>query len=795
VLDAGATESGRPYFVMELVKGVPITQFCDDNRLPPRERLELFVTVCQAVQHAHQKGIIHRDIKPPNVLVTLHDGTPVVKVIDFGIAKAIGQHLTERTVYTRFMQMIGSPLYMSPEQAQMSGLDIDTRTDIYALGVLLYELLTGTTPLEAKRLREAGYAEMQRLIREEEPPRPSTRLSSLGDSATLLAGNRGTDPKQLARLLAGDLDWIVLKALNKDRNRRYGTPGDFAEDVERYLRHEAILARPPSTAYKLRKFAQRNRAAVLTVAVVVVALLGGTAIATWQAVRATLAERDARMQRDVAAAAAESEAAARDRADKAAATAEAINNFLLNDILAALAPTQTRGRKVTVEELLRKAAVMAGQAFPEQPEFEAAARHTIGTTYRSLGLNDAAYPQLLAAVDIRRGVLGGEHPHTLSSMDSLAGLLFSQDKTSEAELLARKVLASRLRVLGEEHVDTLHSMYYVGFVLRMRQNFAEAEPLIRKALETQRRLLGEKHPDTLQSMGNLAQLLMGLGKLEDAESVGRQVLDLQRQVLGEDHPETLLSMNSLAHTLSQQRKHSDAELLHRKALELRRRVLGEEHPATLLTRNGLTGNLLAQGKWDEAEPVARETLSLQRRVMGPEHRHTVTALHNLARIWRRQGKLAEAEPLYADVLEIRRRKPEGSPNLDTVLAELGHTLLGQQKYAQAEPLLRECLALREQKGPEWWMFHTTSMLGGSLAGQKKFADAEPLLLQGYEGMKQREAKIPAIGRLHLTEALERLVHCYDAWGKRDQATEWRKKLEAHKKQSGVEKPEPETKAK
>ena len=293
VLDAGATESGRPYFAMELVKGVPITEFCDKNHMPAEKRLKLFIDVCHAILHAHHKGVIHRDIKPSNVMITLHDGIPVVKVIDFGVAKATVQKLTERTLFTAYGQMIGTPAYMSPEQAEMSGLDIDTRSDIYSLGVLLYELLTGTTPIEINRLRSAGYAEMQRLIREEEAPRPSTRLSSLGRSATVLAGNRGTDPKQLARLLAGDLDWIVMKSLEKDRNRRYGTPGNLAEDIERYLRGEAILARPPSALYRLKKFTQRNRVAVVTAAVVSLSLVMGTAVAVWQAIQADAARRDA----------------------------------------------------------------------------------------------------------------------------------------------------------------------------------------------------------------------------------------------------------------------------------------------------------------------------------------------------------------------------------------------------------------------------------------------------------------------------------------------------------------------
>jgi serine/threonine protein kinase len=258
VLDAGATDSGRPYFVMELVKGIPITGFCDDNQLTTRERLELFVAVCQAVQHAHQKGIIHRDLKPNNVLVTLHDGTPTVKVIDFGIAKALGQErLTDKTLCTGFAQMIGTPLYMSPEQAEMSAQDADTRTDIYALGVLLYELLTGTTPFDKERLKEASYDEIRRIIREEEPAKPSTRISTLGQAASTVSANRKSEPRRLSQLFRGELDWIVMKALEKDRNRRYDTASSFAADVQRYLHDEPVAACPPSAVYRFRKFARR----------------------------------------------------------------------------------------------------------------------------------------------------------------------------------------------------------------------------------------------------------------------------------------------------------------------------------------------------------------------------------------------------------------------------------------------------------------------------------------------------------------------------------------------------------
>jgi serine/threonine protein kinase len=302
ILDGGATASGRPYFVMELVRGIAITEFCDQNRLPVRERLALFINICQAVQHAHQKGVIHRDLKPSNMLVTLHDDKAVVKVIDFGIAKATGQQLTEKTLFTNFAQMIGTPLYMSPEQAQMSGLDVDTRSDIYSLGVLLYELLTGTTPFDKERLKTVGYDEIRRIIREEEPVKPSTRISTLGQAATLLSTQRRSDPKQLSRLCRGELDWIVMKCLEKDRNRRYETANALAMDVERYLHDEPVLACPPSVGYRLRKFTRKYRTLLRIAGVFVALLVLAAAVSAWQAVRATRerdrAEASFRMARD-----------------------------------------------------------------------------------------------------------------------------------------------------------------------------------------------------------------------------------------------------------------------------------------------------------------------------------------------------------------------------------------------------------------------------------------------------------------------------------------------------------------
>jgi serine/threonine protein kinase/Flp pilus assembly protein TadD len=499
VLDAGATDTGRPYFVMELVKGIPITEYCDKNDLDTRQRLELFIDVCKAVQHAHQKGIIHRDIKPSNVMITLHDGKPVPKVIDFGIAKATQHRLTEKTLFTDFRHFMGTPVYMSPEQAEMSGLDVDTRSDIYSLGILLYELLTGSTPLEEKMLLNAAHDEMCRMIREEEPEKPSTRLSTLGEMLAEVAKHRHVQPDQLCKIVRGDLDWVVMKTLEKDRTRRYETANELVLDIERHLRDEPVVAGPPSAVYRIKKFLRRNRVLVTSVATVMVVLVGGIVASTIFAVRA---ERQAKIS-------------------------QAVTDFLENDVLASVDPAKAKGLEVTVRYILDEASESMADKFEDEPLVEASIHQTLGSTYLSLGEYKAAEQHLERARQIRRERLGEEHSDTLASMNKLALVYEKQGRYDEAEKLHIKTLEIRRRVLGEEHPNTLASMNNL-------------------ALEILRRILGEEHPNTLASMGSLAIVYEDQGRYDEAEKLHIKTLEIRRRVLGEEHPNTLASMNNLA---------------------------------------------------------------------------------------------------------------------------------------------------------------------------------------------------------------------------------------------------------
>ena len=725
VIDAGATETGRPYFVMDLVKGDPIAQYCDKQNLSIQERLELFAQVCAAVQHAHTKGIIHRDIKPSNVLVSMVDGRPSAKVIDFGIAKATSARLTEKTLFTQHRQLIGTPEYMSPEQAEGS-MDIDTRTDVYALGVLLYELLTGSTPFDGRSLRSAGYAEIQRIIREEDPPTPSTRLSQNTDAIDAVAARRQTEPGKLGPIIRGDLDWIVMKAIEKDRTRRYETANGLAMDVRRYLDGEVVVAAPPSAAYRVKKFVHRHKGAVFSASAVAAALLIGVVAFAWQATvarsqrdRAIKAESEATARADELKMVSDFQAGMLAQIDRNGA-GEELTKDVIAKLAAALAkadpPVPEAERSAQVKAfsnqwsrvnatdvardlidwtIIKPAIETIDTKFEDQPEVDAQLRQALADLYWVFGLYDAAMPLQEQALATRRRVLGEEHPDTLTSISQTGILLQAQGKLDEAEPYYLEALEKRRRVLGDEHLDTLISMSGMNFLLQGQGKLAEAEPYGREVLEIRRRVLGDEDRYTLLSISNMCTLLMYQGKLDEAEPYCREALETRRRVLGEDNANTLLSINVMAYLLEEQDKLAEAEPYRHEVLEKSRRVLGEEHPDTMIAVSNMGYLLKQQGKLTEAEPYFREAFETYTRTLGGEHPYTLTTLSNLAWLLEDQGRHAEAiellepaEPAARDVFtgDYERVLARMLMNLGRARAGLG---FNANRFAAAEANLLE----------------------------------------------------------------------------------------------------------
>jgi tetratricopeptide (TPR) repeat protein len=596
VFDAGSTPEGRPYFVMEYVAGTPITTYCDRHKLTTRQRMEIFIQVCEGVQHAHQKAIIHRDLKPSNILVSEVDGKPTPRIIDFGLAKATSQRLTDASIYTRVGAVLGTLDYMSPEQADSGGEDIDTRTDVYSLGVVLYQLLVGALPLDLKKLAQE---EMLRRLREQDVPRPSSRILTQGGDSAITAQNRGTDPPSLMRQLRGDPDAVALKALEKDRKRRYGTPSELAEDIGRYLRNEPVAAHAPSAGYRARKYIRRHRLGVVMTAAAVLLLVGAAVGEAIQLRRITQERNRATQERDRA-------TQERDRADR-------ISDFMTR-IFGASNPYETPGRPVTAREILDNGAKEIGSGMNKDPELQAKMMQDMGVAYNGLGEFSRAQSQFEGALEIERRVLGPEVPETAWSMFLLATALAFEGREVEAEKLLRKTLEIQRRVYGPEDPRTLQTMSELAASLKLQGHSSEAEKLYREAYNSQRRIDGPESGNTLYSMSALGSTLSDEGRYAEGEKLLNQALEIDRRVFGNDAWSSMFTLACLSAALTSDGRYAEAEKLGRENLEIHRRVLGPEHPDTAISEEALAVTLSHEGRYGEAQGLLHEAAQTARKV-------------------------------------------------------------------------------------------------------------------------------------------------------------------------------------
>lgn len=718
MFDAGVTNGGRPYFVMEYVHGVRITDYCDRTGLSVTERLRLFQQVCEAVQHAHQKGAIHRDIKPSNVLVTEQDGRAAPKVIDFGLAKLISQEPNDATL-TEVGTLLGTPAYASPEQMSFGAIDVDTRSDVYSLGVLLYELLVGVIPFETDAWGAAALLELRKSIREVEPTRPSARLSRLGDRGSDLAQQRRTDIGALRRQLRGDLDWIVMKALERDRARRYASPGDLARDTQRYLDHEPVLAGSPTRLYRMGKFVRRHHLAT-AFGVAVLTLIISFAIVSAIQVKRIGAERD--------------------RAEGEAAKAFSINSFLQNT-LGAADPWQT-GADMSIRSTLANAAKKIDSSFKEQPLVAAAVRSTIGNTYVGLGRYDDAEPLLRSALKTRLALLGYEHPDVAESLADLAVLDQKRGNYDQAAKQYREVLVLRRKLFGNEHAKVADTLLDLASDLYVKGALDEAYTFAEQSLAIRERLFGAKSLEAATVLTQMSTILDARGDFAGAEEVARRAYEMDRELLGSDDARTAMAALNLGMTYYRQEQTDKAEPLFRSAVQVLTRQAGENNPDTIMAMENLGGVLLAQKKYDETIALLNDVLARRRAVQGENNRRVARSMVNLATVLRRAGRLDEAQKVYGQAVPrfIQSYGPS-HPDTARVLYSYGVLRIKQHDYADAERLLRQSLAIQaSQFGDDHPDIADTRLaLGEALTQRGQLDEAETMLVRAQAVIRKTYA--------------------------------------------------------
>lgn len=686
VYDAGTTMDGRPYFAMELVDGLAITAFCDAHRMNIAERLELFQRVCEAVQHAHQLGIIHRDLKPSNVLVTLADAGPVPKVIDFGIARPVGSRVMHLGDQTRFGTVVGTPEYMSPEQASGESRTIDTRTDVYSLGVLLYELLTGVLPLDPRVLSDRTLDDFLSAVRELDPPPPSRQSASLGDRLAAVCASRVTTSDRLFRALRGDLDWILMRTLEKDPKRRYGSPSELAADLSRHIRNQPVVAGPPSIAYRLGKFVRRHRAGVLVTALLFFALLAGVFGTSIGLIRAVRAERAATAAERIA-----SEEAK--RAARQARTAEQVTDFLIR-LFEVSDPSEARGNSVTAREVLDRGAEKIRRELGDEPRVEARLMDTMGRVYRNLGLFDAARPLLEEALRIREAMSPPDELEVARSLDSLGILHREMGEPTKALAMFERTLEIRQRILGPEHVGVASSLNNLASVHLDRGDVAEARRLNEKALAIREKSLPPDDPDLVTSRMNFGIALSDMGERERA----LVLLDQVRRVLEAKSPESpdlALVLDNLGAIHAEAGELDRAQPLVERGLHIRERALGPDHPEVANSLINLGDLLLARGNFDSARPRFERAIRILKNAKVPDHRSMALARGSLAALLVGTGRYAAAKREIQEAAEILTRL-NGRDNSDTadILTGYADALRRAGRTKEADEVTARATAMR-----------------------------------------------------------------------------------------------------
>ena len=764
VFDAGVTSAGLPYFVMEYVQGVPITEHCDRHRLTMQQRLELFARVCEGVQHAHHKAVIHRDIKPSNVLVSYQDGRAMPKIIDFGVAKATAQPLTEKTLFTESGVLIGTPEYMSPEQADLTGQNIDTRTDVYSLGVMLYELLTGALPFESKELRESGYAGICKKIREVEPSKPSTRVATLdGHRSAVSAEQRHTDSGSLERQLRGDLDWITMRAIEKERSRRYDSPIALAEDIRRHIGSQPVHAGPPSNVYKLRKFVNRHRAGVAMASLVSAALIAGAIGTAMGLVRALRAERVA----------VEESATAKQVTSLLLDTFRSSNPFLESK------PGVPVGELVTARQVLEQGSDRIRSALHDRPVVRAELLDTLGQVHMDLGLLAESADLLEEALEIRRSLLGGTHPDTGRTLVHIAELRANEVNAKEAERLAREALEILRAALGEEHLDVAESLRVLGLALIDQRRMDDAEVPIRQGLAIVEGQLGSNHEIVGAHLEGLASLLAYQNQWQEAIEVSERALEIYETKLGPEHPRIVPVLGRLGDIYSASGNFEEYNRLLYRQIEIWEATLGPEHPEMVQRMMALASIVKNQGEPEKAKEMMLEGLAKLERHFGDDHPSLGYPLYRVASFLRSLREYEDAETMARRSVEAYEKAGQ-VPYI--VWFSLARTLMGQERYEEAEDNFRMALVTGEdQMGPDYPLISWVLLPYARLCvSQQRYGEAERMteralgISKNAHGEEHREVAwavelmgtiLEAQGRTPEAETfMRRAIRIYDAIG-------------------------------